>query len=485
MLRPRRPASPQPLGSRRRARLLRRAPGCQRDRITVDDEDAGRGIRPKPVEQTRPRTARRRIDPDLGLPERAACRRAWSSSTSLRGRRSWRRLSLRPRRARAWREDEGRSPTYPGHMARSPLTLAASVTSALPRVGVVGAGALTEGAAGRFDTAVAELDDGRRVVVRAPADPDAASELAAEVRALRALTPGVRGLLPFRAPELLGEAGLGRRPGRRRRLPARLPRRRRSPAARSRSGHLGRRGARGAPRAPPVDRQDGGPPHPHTRADPGRRPPPHRPRPRDAQGSRHAARPLDPSRGGRCPLALRVGRRARRRRRGILPLRGCRRRPPRHGPARVARPSGRRPRDRSAMACRGPCRCRRCVPGVRRAHDPGSGCARARAGSTVRRARVREVARARSTRPAGTTSSTMHSACSHRSTRVSAAMSWSPMATSTSTGRSRCSGVFPSPPRRASTPPCRPTPTILKSCRCGSRPEEAGRPRRGGDASGR
>ena len=109
----------------------------------------------------------------------------------------------------AWREDEGRSPTYPGHMARSPLTLAASVTSALPRVGVVGAGSLTEGAAGRFDTAVAELDDGRRVVVRAPADPDAATELAAEVRALRALTPGVRGLLPFRAPELLGEAGLG------------------------------------------------------------------------------------------------------------------------------------------------------------------------------------------------------------------------------------------------------------------------------------
>ncbi len=34
-------------------------------------------------------------------------------------------------------------------------------------------------------------------------------ELAAEARALRALTPGVRGLLPFRAPELLGEAGLG------------------------------------------------------------------------------------------------------------------------------------------------------------------------------------------------------------------------------------------------------------------------------------
>lgn len=94
-------------------------------------------------------------------------------------------------------------------MARSPFTLAASVTSALPRVGVVGVGALTEGTGGRYDSAVAELDDGRRVVVRVPADTAVVPELAAEVRALRALTPGVRGLLPFRAPELLGEAGLG------------------------------------------------------------------------------------------------------------------------------------------------------------------------------------------------------------------------------------------------------------------------------------
>lgn len=94
-------------------------------------------------------------------------------------------------------------------MARSPFTLAASVTSALPRVGVVGVGALTESAAGRYDSAVADLDDGRRVVVRVPADSAVLSELAAEVRALRALTPGVRVLLPFRAPELLGEAGLG------------------------------------------------------------------------------------------------------------------------------------------------------------------------------------------------------------------------------------------------------------------------------------
>lgn len=94
-------------------------------------------------------------------------------------------------------------------MARSPLTLAASVTSALPRAGVVGVGLLTEGATGRYDTAVADLDDGRKVVVRVPVDASSVGELASEARALRALTPGVRGLLPFRAPELLGETGLG------------------------------------------------------------------------------------------------------------------------------------------------------------------------------------------------------------------------------------------------------------------------------------
>ena len=94
-------------------------------------------------------------------------------------------------------------------MARSPLTLAASVTSALPRVAVVGVGELTEGSAGRFDSAVADLDDGRRVVVRVPNSTEAADELAAQVHVLRALSAGVRGVLPFRAPEVLGEAGIG------------------------------------------------------------------------------------------------------------------------------------------------------------------------------------------------------------------------------------------------------------------------------------
>ncbi|MFT4052250.1 MAG: aminoglycoside phosphotransferase [Microbacterium sp.] len=90
-------------------------------------------------------------------------------------------------------------------MARSPLTLAASVTSALPQVAVTGVGVLSEGASGRYDSAVADLDDGRRVVVRIPVDDDADADLRAESRALKALTAGVRGVLPFGAPDVLGE----------------------------------------------------------------------------------------------------------------------------------------------------------------------------------------------------------------------------------------------------------------------------------------
>ncbi|HEX5859171.1 MAG TPA: phosphotransferase [Microbacterium sp.] len=94
-------------------------------------------------------------------------------------------------------------------MARSLLTLAASVSSAVPGASVSGVGSLTSGGAGRCDSAVVTLDDGSRVVVRAPVDATAARELAAEALALRALTPGVRELLGFRAPRMLGEAGLG------------------------------------------------------------------------------------------------------------------------------------------------------------------------------------------------------------------------------------------------------------------------------------
>ncbi|SDQ07111.1 aminoglycoside phosphotransferase [Microbacterium sp. cf332] len=91
-------------------------------------------------------------------------------------------------------------------MARSPFTLAASVSSALPGAAVVGAAELTERTDGRYDSALVTLEDGRRVVVRVPVDTDADLELVADTRALRALTPGVRRLLPFDAPTVLGTA---------------------------------------------------------------------------------------------------------------------------------------------------------------------------------------------------------------------------------------------------------------------------------------
>ena len=93
-------------------------------------------------------------------------------------------------------------------MARSPLTLAASVTSALPRVVVTGVGILSEGVSGRYDSAIADLEDGRRVVVRVPVDDDADRDLRAEARALTALTPGVRAVLPFGAPDVLGQTAV-------------------------------------------------------------------------------------------------------------------------------------------------------------------------------------------------------------------------------------------------------------------------------------
>lgn len=100
-------------------------------------------------------------------------------------------------------------PTYPGGMARSPLILAASATAALPGTAFTSVSALTENTAGRFDAALARTADGLELIVRMPTDDDTAGELAAEARALHALTAGVRALLPFAVPEVVGESGSG------------------------------------------------------------------------------------------------------------------------------------------------------------------------------------------------------------------------------------------------------------------------------------
>lgn len=93
-------------------------------------------------------------------------------------------------------------------MARSALSLAASVTAALPRIGVRSVAPLSEGATGRFDSAVATLDDDTRVVVRVPHAPEAEADLQVEGRALAALSAGVRAVLPFTAPRVLGTAAV-------------------------------------------------------------------------------------------------------------------------------------------------------------------------------------------------------------------------------------------------------------------------------------
>ncbi|MBS1673194.1 MAG: aminoglycoside phosphotransferase, partial [Actinobacteria bacterium] len=65
-------------------------------------------------------------------------------------------------------------------MARSPFTLAAAVTAAVPGAEVVGARALSADGDARFDSAVATLADGTEAAIRASNDDETAAELARE-----------------------------------------------------------------------------------------------------------------------------------------------------------------------------------------------------------------------------------------------------------------------------------------------------------------
>ncbi len=67
---------------------------------------------------------------------------------------------------------------------------------------------LTEHSAGQHDAVRVTLTDGRELVVRVPATDDAAEGLRAEVRALHALTQGMRELLPFTVPDAVGTVTL-------------------------------------------------------------------------------------------------------------------------------------------------------------------------------------------------------------------------------------------------------------------------------------
>ena len=90
---------------------------------------------------------------------------------------------------------------------RSPLTLAALATSAVPGLDVTHAAPLG-GTGGEVDSALLSTRDGRTLTIRVPRTAAAESEQSADLVAIRALSDGVRARLPFGVPRLLGQAPL-------------------------------------------------------------------------------------------------------------------------------------------------------------------------------------------------------------------------------------------------------------------------------------
>lgn len=90
-------------------------------------------------------------------------------------------------------------------MARSPLTLAALATSAVPGLEVAAAHRIGSGAHGDFESALLTAADGAYYVIRVPTSERAESEQSADLVALRALSAGVRKRLPFAMSSFVGQ----------------------------------------------------------------------------------------------------------------------------------------------------------------------------------------------------------------------------------------------------------------------------------------
>lgn len=90
-------------------------------------------------------------------------------------------------------------------MAASPLTLAALATVAVPGLRVRAAATHTHRERGWFHSARLFTDDGRDLLLRVPAEPEAEVEQSADLLALRALSAGSRASLSFAVPEYLGQ----------------------------------------------------------------------------------------------------------------------------------------------------------------------------------------------------------------------------------------------------------------------------------------
>ncbi|MEA9985902.1 MULTISPECIES: phosphotransferase [Subtercola] len=94
-------------------------------------------------------------------------------------------------------------------MARSSLTLAALATAAVAGLDVVSTTPLSTGQSGRFDSALLTVRGGDQLVIRVPVSQEAETEQSGDLVALRALTAGSRGRLPFQAPDFRGQAPIG------------------------------------------------------------------------------------------------------------------------------------------------------------------------------------------------------------------------------------------------------------------------------------
>lgn len=94
-------------------------------------------------------------------------------------------------------------------MARSPLTLAAVATSALPETVFVGSGTLGHRESGEFDSALLQAEDGSQYVIRVPASQQAETDQSRELLVLQAMSEGIRSRLPFELHHVLGQSPLG------------------------------------------------------------------------------------------------------------------------------------------------------------------------------------------------------------------------------------------------------------------------------------
>ncbi|AYG02526.1 phosphotransferase [Gryllotalpicola protaetiae] len=91
-------------------------------------------------------------------------------------------------------------------MARTPFTLAALSTAAVPGLEVVATREHTTGEHGDYDAAIMQVADGRELIIRVPRTQAAETEQAADLIALGAMTGGIRSRLPFELPTALGQA---------------------------------------------------------------------------------------------------------------------------------------------------------------------------------------------------------------------------------------------------------------------------------------